>query len=92
MLTHYEVITILLSVVTALLIPAVVIMIRGAIKWTRMEDKLGNAVDNIGRLVLDKDKVHAEIAEQMRFDRDATNRRLERLEEIWIRRSVRGRG
>lgn len=64
---------------------------RGAIKWTRTEDKLDHAIQSLEKLVLDKDATHAAMIAQMkedrtdmqaqlREDRTATNRRLEWLE------------
>lgn len=95
MITHFELIMIALTTATSLLIPAVVIMIRGAVKWTRTEDQLGHLVDRVGDLVNDKDQVHHEILEQMRLDREATNTRLRYLEEFQMnrgRRTFGGRG
>ena len=74
-----------LTVFSVLLIPALVILIRGAVKWTRTEDKLGFLVDDVRKLVADKDKVHAEILEQMRVDRETTDRRLRFIEEFWMK-------
>lgn len=74
-----------LTVFSVLLIPALIILIRGAIKWTRTEDKLGFLVDEVRKLVADKDKVHAEILEQMRVDRETTDRRLRFIEEFWMK-------
>jgi len=76
----------ILTVFSVLLTPILVILIRGAVKWTRTEDKLGMLVDDVRQLVADKDKVHAEILEQMRLDRDNTDRRLRFIEEFWMQR------
>lgn len=85
-MTRFEVLTLLLSVVALLLIPAVALVIRMTILWTRTEDKLGNIAENLKELVADKDRVHAEILGQMRDDRAATDRRLRWLEEnVWNR-------
>lgn len=95
MITHFEWIMITLTTATSLLIPAVIIMIRGAVKWTRTEDQLAHLVARVGDLVEDKDEVHREILEQMRLDREATNTRLRYLEEFWMdrgRRTFGGRG
>ena len=77
-------IAVILAVFSVLLIPALAIMIRGAIKWTRTEDKLATLVDDMKELIADKDRVHAEILEQMRVDRDATDKRLRYIEEFWM--------
>lgn len=79
-------IAIILTIFSVFLIPTLVILIRGAVKWTRTEDKLGELVDDVRQLVADKDKVHAEILEQMRLDRDNTDRRLRFIEEFWMQR------
>lgn len=101
-----------LTVFTAILVPTLILMIRGAVKWTKVEDKLGQVADKIGDLVKDKDKthsdllaaindkqagndkIHSEMLEQMRQDRDATDRRLRYIESFWMeegRKSVYGR-
>jgi hypothetical protein len=77
-------ITIGLSVISVLLLPAVGILIRGAVKWTRTESQLGHLVGDMRELVADKDKVHQEILAQMRDDRAATDRRLRYIEEFWM--------
>lgn len=75
---------VLLTVIGVLLIPVIVVLVRGAIKWTRVEDKLDRAVGDLHALVADKDRVHAEMISQMREDRAATNTRLRWLEEhLW---------
>jgi hypothetical protein len=83
---------IILTVFSVLLLPALAILIRGAVKWTRTEDQLAILVGDVGQLVADKDKVHAEILEQMRIDRDATDRRLRYIEEFWMDSGRRRRG
>ena len=80
----YEIVTLVLSVVVSLLIPLVVFLVRGAVKWTRVESKIDNAISQLGSIVADKDRVHNEIYTQMREDRAATDRRLRWLEEhLW---------
>lgn len=59
-------------------------LIKSVRHQTQIEDKLDNAIEDIARLVVDKDKVHTAIYEQMRVDRDATDKRLRYLEEFWI--------
>ena len=80
-----EWISVILTVFSVLLIPTLIILIRGAVKWTRTEDKLGMLVDDVRQLVADKDKVHSEILEQMRVDRENTDRRLRFIEEFWMK-------
>lgn len=87
--------SILLGVVGVILVPSVGFMIRGAIKWTRVEDKLEQLIARVDTIVADKDKIHSElvatmrddrrmVADQMRMDRDATDKRLRWLEEhLW---------
>jgi hypothetical protein len=104
---EFEWLTVTLAVFSVLLLPALAIMVRGAVKWTRTEDKLSVLVEKVTELTTDKDRVHTELLahiqagqrsdaeahrellEQMRTDRDATDRRLRFIEEFWM---VRGRG
>lgn len=92
------------SVLSALVIPSLAIMIRGAIKWTKTEEQVKQLVSSIAELVIDRKeadqkmadqiqrvvedqgKIHNEMYEQMRLDRDATDRRLRFIEEYWMRR------
>lgn len=87
-----------LTVFSVLLIPTLIFIVKGAMKWTRVEDRLGSLVDAVQHLVADKDrvhneivaredKIHAEILETIRLDRDATDRRLRFIEEAWMRQS-----
>jgi len=77
-------VAIILSIFSVLLLPALVILVRGAVKWTRTEDRLGTLVDQVEKLVDDKDKVHAAILEQLRADRESTDRRLRFFEEQFM--------
>lgn len=57
-----------------------------AARWQKTEDKLDNIVEKVSELVKDKEKVHKELADQMREDRKATNERLTYLErKVWNR-------
>lgn len=83
-MTHFEVTSVILTVIAILIIPAVAILFRGAVKWTRTEDRLENLMTAVGKLVDDKDKVHAAMLEQMSQDRAATDRRLRYIEERFM--------
>lgn len=81
-----QIITAVLAGLTGILIPLIVFLLRGAIKWTRVEDKLDHAVKELTSIAADKDRVHNEIFAQMREDRAATDKRLRWLEEyLWKR-------
>lgn len=85
-MSAFEIATLVLGIMTGILIPTVILLIRGAIKWTRVESKLDNVVNELRAIVDEKDKVHLEIYTQMREDRAATDRRLRWLEEhLWRR-------
>lgn len=88
--TPFEYFSVAIAIVTVLLIPLVVLLIRGAVKWTRVEGKLDGAIVKLGEIVQSKDRDHAELAAQMREDRKATDERLRRLEDhVWPRRRKR---
>ncbi len=81
-----QLLTILLSAIGIIFIPMLVVLVRGIVKWTRVEDKLDEVIRDMKELVLDKNKVHLEITTQMREDRSATDKRLRWLEEyLWSR-------
>lgn len=73
-----------LTIFTTLLVPTLWFMVRGAIKWTKVEDKLGTLIDQMKIMVMDKEKTHREMLETMRLDREATDRRLRYIEEFWM--------
>ena len=63
---------------------ALVVLTRMTARWSRIEGDLKHLAEDMGELVRDKDKVHAEMLTQMREDRSATDRRLRWLEEhLW---------
>ena len=75
---------IVLSVIGILLIPIIVMLYRGVVRWTRTEDKLDQLVRDVEKLVKDKDATHSAMLQSMSDDRRATDRRLRWLEEyVW---------
>lgn len=81
---------VVIAALATLIIPALFLLIRLAIKWTRVEDKLDAVVADLHDIVEDKNRTHAEMLAQMREDRAATDRRLRWLEEnLWKGRPVR---
>lgn len=85
-MSPFEWLTLGLGILATLLIPTLVLLVKGTVRWTRTEDQIGTLIAKVTELVEDKDKVHAEILEQMRVDRDATDRRLRFMEEFWMRK------
>lgn len=53
-------------------------------RQVEVDDKIDGLVEDVERLVIDKDKVHMSMFEQMKSDRDATDKRLRYLEEFWM--------
>ena len=74
----------IVSIFSVFLIPILVIMVRGAMKWTHVTDKLETLVSKVEELVTDQDKVHAEMLAQMRSDREAMDRRVRFMEEHFM--------
>lgn len=87
-MTQYDVLTLLLAGTTVILIPALTILIRGTVKWVRIESKVDYLAENLRAILHDDIKIHAELADQMREDRRATNERLRWLEEWHMRNSL----
>ena len=88
-MTHYNLITVILSILGIILIPILGVLIRGMVRWIRTEDELKVLVADVRELIENKDKVHSDILNQMRFDRDATNQRLRYLEEYFMSHGMR---
>lgn len=60
---------------------------RGERERATMVNQLASIARDLDRLVADKDRAHAELAAQMREDRQVTDRRLRWLEtHLWARR------
>lgn len=75
-----------LGVLSVVLIPLLVIAYRVVIKWTRMESNLGAISADVRELVTTRDATQREMLEQMRHDREATDKRLRYLEEYWMQK------
>ena len=76
-----QLLAIILTALGVIFIPLCIALIRGIVKWTRVEDKLNVLVDDMKQLVEAKDKTHAEMIRTMADDRAANDRRLRWLEE-----------
>jgi hypothetical protein len=92
-MTKFDWIMLVMSTISILLIPSLLLLVRLVTKWTRAEERLMELAKDMGELVKDKDKVHAEMLAQMREDRSVTDRRLRWLEEnLWASSIVRKEG
>jgi len=66
-----------------------VLLFRIVVKWTRTEDKIDEIANDLKGIVVDQERVHVELAAQMREDRSATDRRLRWLEKnLWKGRNA----
>lgn len=73
-----------LTVFAVIVIPLLTLVVRGFVKWSRVESKLDELGGDIKGLIITKDKEHLAILEEIRTDRKATDRRLRWLEEyLW---------
>lgn len=77
----------ILGIISVMLVPLIVFIWRGAVKWTRVEDKLDGVIRNVADLVRNEDKIHQTMIDQMKEDRRATNERL-----TWLERNLWNRG
>jgi hypothetical protein len=82
--TGYEVTNVLLAIIGVLLIPAVVLLWRAAVNWTRLTDDVKHIVQN-------NDQAHQNIVSQMSHDRSVTNERLRYMEEYFMQNGMRPR-
>ena len=80
-------ISVILGIISVMLVPLIVFIWRGAVKWTRVEDKLDGVIRNVADLVRNEDKIHQTMIDQMKEDRRATNERL-----TWLERNLWNRG
>ena len=83
-MSAFQIDTIILSILTILVIPMIGLLWRIATFRAKITDDIEDIGKDIRALVSDKDRVHKELADQMREDRRATNERLRWLEEnLW---------
>lgn len=83
-MSEFDWIMVVLTTMSVLALPILVFLIRGAIKWTKVEMKLEE-------LIRDEREAHTEMYRTMREDRKATDERLRWLEvNVWMRGRPRG--
>lgn len=83
-LSTYEWIGLFFSVISIIVIPCGLYLIRSMLHWAQLESKIDAAINDIKDLVLSKDQVHETLWNEIRTDRAATNQRLRWLEEhLW---------
>lgn len=79
-MNHYEVLTLLISVIGVILIPFLVVSVKGISKWTRIEDKL-DSLAGTDKSILDK-------IDKNQRDTDAKLRNVEKrlqwlVDKVW---------
>lgn len=70
-----------LSLVFIVFSGVMTLLIRVIIRYTKTESKLDSVAQDLKDLMISKDSMQREMLEQMKIDRDATDRRLRYLEE-----------
>jgi hypothetical protein len=88
-MTHFEITTLVLSVIGILLIPLIRMAWLAMVRWISTETQLKQLVKDVGTLVENQDTVHSAIYKQMQIDREATNTRLRYLEEYFMNHGMR---
>lgn len=83
-----QLLILILTALGVIFIPLLLLLVRIIIKWTKVEIRLDELTSDMSKLVLDKDRTHTEIVNQMIDDRRATDKRLRWLEEnVWNRKT-----
>lgn len=81
-----DVIAIVGLTLSIVVIPVLALLWRFNTKWTRFEMRIELLTDSMAKLVLDKDRAHVIIQDQVTKDREATDKRLRWLEtHLWQR-------
>jgi hypothetical protein len=76
-----------LSILAIVVIPTEAMMIRMAVRWSRVETTLVAIAKDLKELTENKERDHQLIRESATYDRAATDKRLRWLEEhVWNRR------
>lgn len=81
-----DIIQITLTVIAVVLIPFLVFVVRKLIHDARMEAKLDTAIQDLAELMKNKDATHAAMLDQMKYDRDATDKKIQTLQSSTDRR------
>jgi hypothetical protein len=70
-------------------LPALALVIRLTVRWTRIEDKQNQLLKDITTLIKDKDETHREIMSVVKENRSNADSRLRWLEEhLWRQGSL----
>lgn len=84
----YQYLEVILSILSVLIIPGIVLMIRSAVKSGQLESDVRNVIDDVKSVITSEAEAHKEIYANMREDRKSTNARLTWLEQnLWKRGS-----
>ena len=79
-----EVLTGIATLFFAVFVWSVTLLAKLIRRVTQAEDKVNNIAVDVLDVIKNEDNVHAAILEQMKFDRDATDKRLRFMEEYWM--------
>lgn len=83
-MSEFQILTLAITILALLIAPMLGLLIKLTIKWTRVEVKVAELVDDMKTVINAKEKVHTEMYSQMKEDRAATDKRLRWLEEnVW---------
>lgn len=87
--SNFQLVSLIIAALATLVVPLLMFVVRGAIKWSVVESKLDHAIGKLEEIVRDKDVTHKAMFQQMTDDRRATDQRLRWLEEnVWKGRSA----
>ena len=83
-MTRFEWISVALGLLSVLIIPTLVLVIRLVVRLTMRDEQIGRLAEDVRKLAEGEERVHSEMYRTMREDRAATDRRLRWLEEhLW---------
>jgi hypothetical protein len=81
-----ELLAIIISVLSVLILPALALLVRITIKWQRVEDRLTEITGDLTQIVKDKSDAHKALFDLIRSQTKATDERIRWLEQnFWNR-------
>jgi signal transduction histidine kinase len=83
-MSKFEYISLIITITVVLLLPALALILRLTVRWTKAEVKLSEIAKDMHEMVEDKEKVHRELYNMIKDNRDHIDGRMRWVEEnIW---------
>jgi uncharacterized protein YoxC len=86
-MSRAELLTIIITALALLILPALAFLVRITVKWQRVEDNLKEVTDDLTEIVKENAGAHKELYKLTKGMQEALDRRIRWLEQnVWNRR------